>query len=120
MYPRTNYEMTAEDLAVLLDAMHSVPAIVIGGITPRSRQENANAAWAALGKKMGFDHMTVSPNGKGDRFFSAVPSETNEQREQRLKREAEQAHERELADVQSQIDRLEARREELMKGQHDH
>jgi len=38
-----------------------------------SPQENANAAWRELGKRMGFDYLTVEPNGRGNRFFSAIP-----------------------------------------------
>jgi hypothetical protein len=70
----TDYEMTQEDLDRLLDAMKPVPYMVIGGVIPRSPQENANAAWADLGRRMGFKHMTVRPNGKGDRCFSAEPT----------------------------------------------
>jgi len=69
-----DYEMTQEDLDVLLTAMKPVRYMIIGGVAPRSRQENANDAWKALGEKMGFDYMTVRPNGKGDRFFSARPT----------------------------------------------
>lgn len=68
---RRDYEMTEADLAALLDAMKPVPYIIAGGMRPASQQENANAAWKALGDRMGFDHMSVRPNGKGDRFFSA-------------------------------------------------
>ena len=91
MYPRTNYEMTQEDLDAILDACKPVPLIAlhIGG-GPRSPQERANSAWAALGKKMGFDHMTVQPTGKGDRFFTAIPSETELHRTERLAHEAEE------------------------------
>lgn len=69
---RTDYEMTADDLANLLDSMRPVPMILLQCGAPRSVQESANAAWARLGERMGFDPMTVAPNGKGDRFFSAV------------------------------------------------
>lgn len=68
---RKDFEMTSEDLQTLLDAMKPVPMIALQCGRPTSVQENANAAWAKLGKKMGFDPMTVKPNGKGDRFFSA-------------------------------------------------
>ena len=92
MYPRTNYEMSEADLATLLNAMKSVPAMMIGGTLPSSQQDNANHAWAALGTKMGFDHMTVRPIvGQGNRFFSAVPSENETQRGERRVREAEAA-----------------------------
>jgi len=67
-----NFEMTEADLAALLEAMKPVPMIALQCGAPRSQQENANAAWALLGKKMGFDPMTVAPNSRGDRFFSAV------------------------------------------------
>ncbi len=72
MNPRTNYEMTEEDLKALLEASKPVTYMVFGGHEPSSPQENANRAWASLGKKMGFDSMTVQPLNKGQRFFSAV------------------------------------------------
>jgi hypothetical protein len=68
-----DYEMTQEHLDVLMDSMKAVPLIAINCGMPRSQQENANAAWQRLGDEMGFKHMTVRPNGKGDRFFSAEP-----------------------------------------------
>ncbi len=69
---RTNYEMSEQDLEALLDACKPVPMIALQCGTPSSPQENANRAWADLGRKYHFDPMTVEPNGKGDRFFSAV------------------------------------------------
>jgi hypothetical protein len=68
---RKEYEMTQAQLDAILDACKPVPYMVFGGMEPRSPQESANAAWAALGEELGFDHMTVRPNGKGDRFFTA-------------------------------------------------
>lgn len=73
---RRDYEMSETDLKGLLDAMKPVPYMIAGGMRPASQQENANAAWEALGNRMGFEHMTVRPNGKGDRFFSAEPKAT--------------------------------------------
>lgn len=70
---KTDYEMTEVDLAKIMDACKPVPYLVMGGIPPRSPQENANAAWVELGTRMGFDPMTVEPTGKGDRFFRATP-----------------------------------------------
>lgn len=70
---RKEYEMTEADLAKIMEACKPVPYIVIGGHPPRSPQENANDAWADLGRRMGFDHMTVRPTGRGSRHFSAVP-----------------------------------------------
>lgn len=73
MTQRREYEMSQEDLDILLEAMKPVPLIMLQCGTPPSQQERANAAWKALGDKMGFEHMSVKPNGKGDRFFTAVP-----------------------------------------------
>ncbi len=75
MTNRRDFEMTTEDLTELLSCMKPVPMIALQCGEPRSLQERANDAWERLGTKMGFDYMTVKPNGKGDRFFSAVPSE---------------------------------------------
>lgn len=74
MSSRKRYEMTQDDLGKILEACKPVPYLVIGGIEPRSPQENANAAWAELGSRMGFDHMTVEPTREGDRVFTAVPT----------------------------------------------
>lgn len=74
---RCEYEMSEADLKGLLDAMKPVPYMIVGGMRPVSQQENANAAWKSLGDRMGFDHMTVRPAGKGDRFFSAEPLQTD-------------------------------------------
>jgi len=64
---RRNYEMSQEDLDKILNACK------VGGMVPRSPQENANAAWAELGEKMGFDPMTVMLDGGDIKCFSAVP-----------------------------------------------
>ena len=69
---RKQFEMSEADLEKLLDAMKPVPYMVIGGIPPRSQQENANAAWAELGRRMGFDPMSVRPvSGQSQRVFTA-------------------------------------------------
>lgn len=79
MQPRTNYEMSKEALMKLTDSCKPTPAMLIGNFTPSSPQENANRAWEALGKKMGFDYTTVKPiAGKSQVFFSAVPNELEE------------------------------------------
>ena len=71
--------MTHEDLASLMTACKSVPLIATHCGPIKSPQEKANNAWAALGKKMGFDHMTVQPiSGKGERFFIAEPTGIDE------------------------------------------
>jgi hypothetical protein len=69
---RKEFTMTKEQLDKMLDACKPVPYMVIGGISPRSPQENANAAWASLGHEMGFDAMSVRPvAGKGMEVFTA-------------------------------------------------
>ena len=68
---RKNFEMTEEDLETLYKACQTGPMIALQCGTPCSAQDNANAAWCTLGRKMGFDGMTAKPDGKGDRFFSA-------------------------------------------------
>lgn len=116
MYPRTEYEMTPEDLAALMEAMQPVPMIMLQCGTPPSQQENANRAWADLGRKMGFDSDTVRPvDGKGTRFFTAVPSETEDQRKERL---AKQAEEKRLADIATLTTEIEERQQKLaaLKG----
>lgn len=104
MYPRTNYEMAEADLKSILDACKPVPMIMLQCGAPRSPQERANDAWSALGAKMGFDYMTVQPTGKGDRFFTAVPSETEQHRVERLAREAEEKKRQEIARLTAEIE----------------
>jgi hypothetical protein len=111
MYQRTEYEMTEDDLKAILAACKPVPVMMIGdSVAHRSPQENANRAWARLGEKMGFDHMTVRPvQGKGQRFFSAVPSETAEARAEREMREAEEQRQRDIARLKEEIAERQAR-----------
>lgn len=112
MYPRTNYEMTESDLEKILDACKPVPMIMLQLGMPRSQQERANDAWAELGSRMGFDHMTVQPTGPADRFFTAMPSETEEHKNHRLEREAKEKRDEEIqiltAEIQDRERRLEA------------
>ena len=104
MYPRTEYEMTEADLAELLSAMKPVPVMLIGGHPSPSQQENANRAWATLGKRMGFDSETVRPiSGKGNRFFTAVPSETDDARRDRLEAEAAEKRRQEMERLSAEI-----------------
>ncbi|MFH2034277.1 MAG: hypothetical protein ABIJ26_06200 [Candidatus Margulisiibacteriota bacterium] len=118
MYPRTNYEMTEEDLGELLDACKPVPLIMLQCGTPSSQQENANRAWKELGKKMGFESDTVLPiSGKGTRFFSAVPSETEAQKEERIKRETEEKRLAEIKKTEDEIKKLQDKLSALVKEQ---
>ena len=70
-------ELTEDEMAALLAASKPTPVMYGNGGTPlfSSSQENANRAWAALGKKRGFAYMTVRPvPGKGQQFITAEPS----------------------------------------------
>jgi hypothetical protein len=63
---------------------------------------------------MGFDHMTARPiQGKGIRFFSAVPSENEAQRAERIAREAEVERKREIAQLVAEIGERETRLHQL-------
>jgi len=68
-----NFEMSQKQLDEIINASKATPVMYLSGGKPmfNSAQENANYAWEKLGKQLGFKHMTVRPNGKGDRFFSA-------------------------------------------------
>ena len=69
---RIEFHLTEKQLNDLMDACKPVIYMVIGGVPPRSPQENANAAWASLGAELGFDYMTVQiVNGKGNDYFTA-------------------------------------------------
>ncbi len=70
---RQTFTMTQAQYDKLLESMQPVPYMVFGGMAPRSQQENANDAWAALGQEMGFDSMTVQP-GRSKLEFTAEPA----------------------------------------------
>jgi hypothetical protein len=72
--PRKEFELTAEQFDKLIEACRPTTLIMLQCGMPRSPQENANDAWCALGKELGFDGMTVEPSSKGQRFFTAVPT----------------------------------------------
>ena len=104
MYPRTNYEMTEADLENLLSACKPTPVMMIGSYVGSTQQENANRAWAALGEKMGFDPMSVEPReGMGNRFFTAIPNETEFQKNERLTREAKEKKEARIIVLKREI-----------------
>lgn len=110
VYPRTAYQLSDSDFEALISAIHPVPCIVVGGMAPRSQQENANSAWASLGERMGFDWNTVRPiYGKGDRWFSAVPTEPESVGAERLKREKAERDAAEAVKVEGQIAELQAK-----------
>ena len=68
---RHEYEMSEEQFAAILDACKPVVCIKVGNYSPATPQENANAAWAELGKQMGFLSLTVKPIPGHDRRFTA-------------------------------------------------
>ena len=74
--PRKEYRMTEDQLKKLLEYCRPTPCIMVEGYVPSTPQENANRAWAILGKEMGFKPMTVQPiAGKGQDYFTAEPRE---------------------------------------------
>lgn len=78
---RKEFEITEEQLAKILDACKPTPVMYLSGGMPMggTPQENANAAWCALGQELGFDGMSVRPiPGKGNRFFTAEAVNTVE------------------------------------------
>jgi len=69
-------EVVEQDLSIIIariKSAKSAPLIMLQCGAPTSVQQVANDCWAELGTKLGFDPMTVQPNGRGDRFFSAMP-----------------------------------------------
>lgn len=72
---RQRYEMTDQDLEILLNASKPTLCMEICRKLPRSPQENANEAWRRLGDKIGFDHMTVRPVGNDIKVFTAESKE---------------------------------------------
>jgi hypothetical protein len=72
------FEMTQADLDGIVSkitAARQAPLIMLQCGPPPSIQQVANDAWAELGNRMGFKHMTVRPaRERGDRFFTAEPT----------------------------------------------
>ena len=96
--------MSEADLSETLDACKPTRVMKIGNYTPASPQENANAAWARLGEKMGFQSMTVrAVDGKGHRFFTAVGIESTEDKRERLERDAAEQKAQEIELLQHEI-----------------
>ncbi len=74
MSSRCEFEMSEADLETLLDASKPVLCMKVGSYVPPPPQENANRAWAVLGRKMGFKPMTVKPvSGRENKVFTAEP-----------------------------------------------
>lgn len=68
------FTLSEDQHTALLDACKPVPYLVVGGMPPRSPQQNANAAWRRLGSELGFDWESVEPApGRDSRSFLATP-----------------------------------------------
>ena len=65
MPERREFLVTQEEFDEILEACKPTPLMYLPGGQPMgpSPQENANAAWCSLGRKRGFDGMTVRPTG---------------------------------------------------------
>lgn len=109
--------MTQADLDKILDACQPTPVMKIGNYEGSSPQENANRAWKELGSRMGFDGETAQPAEGGDRFFTAVPSETTEQTETRQKRELAKKRQEDIQNIKDQILNLQRQLDELTKSE---
>jgi hypothetical protein len=71
---RREFEMSEEDFAAIVKASQPTPYMTDshGSLLFGTPEENANRAWEALGRKLGFKYMTVRPvPGKGQRVFTA-------------------------------------------------
>jgi len=68
------YEMSFKQLNELKARAQPIPIGCIGGQTFTSRQTRTNEAWEILGKKLGFNYLTVELIEKGERFFLAEPT----------------------------------------------
>ena len=66
------FVMTKAQYEKLLEACKPVIYIKVGSYEPSSPQQNANAAWRALGSEMGFKWDTAVP-GASDKEFKAEP-----------------------------------------------
>jgi len=70
------YEMTQEQLyKIMMEAKDSTLQKQTDKIKNITRpKETTKTAWESLGEEMGFDYRTVTPSGRGDKFFSAEPN----------------------------------------------
>ena len=73
---RKQFEMSKEDHEELIKNCQPVTCIVVGGVLPQTPQQNANAAWKSLAKKLGFVWDTVKPvSGISELVFTAEAKE---------------------------------------------
>lgn len=101
--------MTEADYEQIIAAIQPVPHMMIGGSFPRSQQERANDAWKELGSRMGFGGETVLPDqSRGKLAFTAVPNETQTQREDREDRDAKAKADARRAELRATLAKVQA------------
>lgn len=74
---RVRYVMSQSDFQGLIEAIRqarNTPLIALNAGMPLTPQEAANAAWSALGERLGFEAMTVEP-GPSPFEFTAIAVE---------------------------------------------
>lgn len=78
MAARQAFTMTEADYAQIVDKISAARKVsgmfLTGGMPMGDVQQTANFAWCELGKRMGFDGMTVEP-GPSRLQFTAIPVE---------------------------------------------
>jgi hypothetical protein len=67
-----------DGIIAAINSARSTPLIMLQVGMPRSPQEAANDAWCALGRRLGFDGMTVQPNGASQLSFTAIAKEASQ------------------------------------------
>ena len=73
---RKQFEMNKEEHTELMKACQPTACILVGGVLPRTPQQNANDAWKMLAKKLGFVWDTVKPvDGMSELVFTAEEKE---------------------------------------------
>lgn len=69
---KKEFKLLQEDIDYILSKCKSSPMIALNVSNPKSAQEKANDAWCEIGKKYGFDGMSVEPvAGKSNLFIIA-------------------------------------------------
>jgi hypothetical protein len=78
---RIQFRMSQADhdrIIAAINVARNTPLIALHLGMPRSPQEAANDAWCALGKRLGFDGMTVEPFGSAPLIFTAIATEVSQ------------------------------------------
>jgi len=64
------FTLTEDEMQSVLDASKPVPYLVIGGIPPRSQQEQANSAWQKIAEAHSVKWDTIRPINEATRLMS--------------------------------------------------